>query len=239
MADNDILKEQRKARQDFLDLKKMQHGEMQPEPKPSEIAIEPKTFKEKRQNFWFHYKWHTVATIFTAIVLTILCVQCAGREKYDYDVVFFTYEACLDAQMDGVKEYLEQYSTDIDGNSEVNVNVINCSFSEISGSQYKNSILTKVQTQIIGNKEALIYILDDKAYEYLNNIVENGIFVGEKVTLNQEFYELTETEAFGSLPENLGIYLRRVEGTTYENDKDVKPIFEECEKVIDKIKNEP
>lgn len=239
MADNDILKEQRKARQDFLELKKMQHGEMQPEPKPSEIAIEPKTFKEKMQNFWFHYKWHTVATIFTAIVITILCVQCAGREKYDYDVVFFTYQACLDAQTDEIKEYLEQYSTDIDGNGEVNVNVINCSFSETADSQYKNSTLTKVQTQIIGNKEALIYILDDKAYEYLNNIAENGIFAGEKVTLNQAFYEFTETEDFGSLPENLGIYLRRVKGTAFENDENVKTFYKECEKVIEKIKNEP
>ena len=55
---NEILEAQRKARQDFLDLKKMQSGEITPPPKPSEEAVLPKTGKDKAKNFWFHYKWH-------------------------------------------------------------------------------------------------------------------------------------------------------------------------------------
>ena len=66
MADrkNDILEEQRRARQQFLELKKMQ--------KPSEVALEPKTLGEKAKNYWYHFKWHTIAAIFMAVVISFL-----------------------------------------------------------------------------------------------------------------------------------------------------------------------
>ena len=38
---NEILEEQRRARQEFSELKKMQNGEMAAPPKPSEVAIVP------------------------------------------------------------------------------------------------------------------------------------------------------------------------------------------------------
>ena len=62
MADNkknDIIEEQRRARAEFLRLKKMQSGEIDAGPKPSEVAIVPKTPKEKWDNFWFQYKCFT------------------------------------------------------------------------------------------------------------------------------------------------------------------------------------
>ena len=52
MADkksNDILEEQRRAREEFLKLKKMQQGELEAGPKPSEVAVAPKTAKEKAE----------------------------------------------------------------------------------------------------------------------------------------------------------------------------------------------
>jgi hypothetical protein len=49
---NDIIEEQRRARQEFLKLKQMQNGEIEPEAKPSEIAIKPTTFSEKWQELW-------------------------------------------------------------------------------------------------------------------------------------------------------------------------------------------
>ncbi len=239
MADNEILEQQRKARENFLKLKKMQQGEIAPEPKPSEIAMKPKTFKEKIQNFWFHYKWHTITLVFMTVVISILCAQCANREEYDFEVVYFAYNTVLDAQLDSVEEYLESYATDIDGNGEVNVNIINCSFSENSTPQYKNTVLAKIQTQIVGNRLAVMYIMDDKAYEYLNNAIQGGVFPTDKLAFGEDFYNKTLTEEYGKLPEGLGVSLRLIEGTTFEGDKKVEAIYKESEKVIEKIKNEP
>ena len=49
---NPIIAEQRRAREEFLKLKRMQSGEIPTEPKPSEIAVKPKTFTEKLKNIW-------------------------------------------------------------------------------------------------------------------------------------------------------------------------------------------
>ncbi len=238
MADNDILKEQRKARQDFLDLKKMQHGVMSPGPKPSEIAITPQTFEEKRKNFWFHYKWHTIGIAFLVIAITVMMVQCISREKSDLQVVYFTYDVCLETQVEKVEKYLEKYVTDIDGDGKVNVKIVNCSFAQDGEIQFRNDTLTKVQTQIIGNKQALLYIMDQQAYEYLNGVVEEGVFL-EEVKFSESFFKATETKEYGRLPKGLGIYLRRLKGTVFENDTEAKLIHKESKSIIDKIKNEP
>ena len=101
---NEILEEQRRARQEFLELKKMQSGEMKAPPKPSEVAIVPKTPKEKWDNFWFQYKWYVVAIVATVAVLTVLIAQCATKTKYDLQVVYFTYTTALDEQTEGIAD---------------------------------------------------------------------------------------------------------------------------------------
>ena len=239
MADKNILEEQKKAREDFLKLKKMQQGEIEPGPKPSEVAIKPKTFGEKLRNFWFYYRWHTIGIILSVLVLAIVCVQCAKREKTDFDVVYFAYEPCVDMQLDKVEEYLQGYASDINGDGEVKVQVINCSLSKRGDANYKNAILSKIQTQIIGNRETVMYIMDDEAYEYLNGVVDGGVFQGEKVSFGKEFFEKTKTQEFGYLPKDLGVYLRRIKGTNLENDKKVEIAINECKKVVEAIKNEP
>lgn len=236
MADNKILEEQRKARENFLQLKKMQHGEMKPEPKPSEVAVMPKTFKEKVQNYWFHFKWYTIGAIFLIVTIVFLTAQCANREQYDYTAVLFAYKGCIDVQTEKLEEYLEKYTTDVDGNGEVNVSIVNCSFTDGANVQYRNSMLTKVQTQIVANNEAVMYIVDKSAYEYMQNIIEGGLFEGEPLFLDQEFYQFTKSEEFGELPEGLMMTLRRIGGTTFENDEKAKSTYDECKKVIEKIK---
>ena len=237
MADNEILEEQRKARENFLQLKKMQQGEMKPDPKPSEVAVAPKTFKEKMQNYWFHFKWHTIGVVFLVVVISILTVQCATKEKYDYTAVLFAHEGCIDIQTEKLAEYLEKYTTDINGDGKVNVNIINCSFTEGGDRQYKSNMLTKVQTQIIGNKDSVIYVVDKRAYDYLQKTIEGGIFEGEPLVLDEEFYKFTENKDFGKLPDGLMLTLRRIKGTTFEKDEKAVKIYSECEKVLEKIKN--
>ena len=106
---NEILEDQRRAREEFLNLKKMQNGEMDAGPKPSEIALTPKTFKEKRENFWFQYKWHTIGIVASVAVFIILVAQCMSVPNYDLSVVYFTYTPVIDNHTDLVAEYFEQY----------------------------------------------------------------------------------------------------------------------------------
>ncbi len=233
---NDILEEQRRSREEFLRLKRMQNGEIPTDPKPSEEAILPKTPEEKIKNFWFHYKWHTIGIIATVIVLSILIAQCVNKPKYDYEIIYFSYTQVLDEQLDSVEEYFEKLGSDIDGNGEVNVQIVNCSVSNDKANySYRNTMLTKLQAMIAADEKAMLFITDPDSYKYF----EEGnidIFDGEPLPLNEDFYANTEDENFGKLIDNLQISKRKVSGTTLEKNDNVKIYSDEADKIIEKLK---
>ena len=237
---NEILEEQRKARQEFLELKKMQNGEMKAPPKPSEVAIVPKTPKEKWDNFWFQYKWYVVAIVAVATVLAVLITQCATRTKYDLQAVYFTYTTALDAQTEKVADYLKKYAEDTNGDGEINVQVVNVSFSKTTGdSQYRYTMLSKLQAMIAGDENAILYITDNDSYQYLNEISESGALLeGEPFKFGDDFYTATETEEFGKLPEGLQISCRRISKTTMENKKNAAKAYENANKLLEKLKSD-
>ena len=237
---NEILEEQRKARQEFLELKKMQNGEMKAPPKPSEVAIVPKTPKEKWDNFWFQYKWYVVDIVATAVVLAVLITQCATRTKYDLQAVYFTYTTALDAQTEKVADYLKKYAEDTNGDGEINVQVVNVSFSKTTGdSQYRYTMLSKLQAMIAGDENAILYITDNDSYQYLNEISESGALLeGEPFKFGDDFYTATETEEFGKLPEGLQISCRIISETTMENKKDAAKAYESANKLLEKLKSD-
>lgn len=236
---NDILAEQRKAREEFLRLKKMQSGEIEAGPKPSEVAFVPKTPKEKLANFWFQYKWHTIAVIASVILLTVLVAQCATRPVYDLEVVYFTYSPILDDQSAQVAEYFETFTKDLDGNGEVNVQVINCSMSDSSNDlQYRNTMLTKMQSLIVADEKALLFITDEKSIKYFDNIAKEsgGMFIEDPIPLGEAFYKATTTENFGSLPQGLQISCRKVSDTVLEKKSDIQKYKKESERILALLK---
>ena len=53
--ESDTLRQRRFAQQEFLKLKKMQSGELDAGPKPSEVYAAPSTFSEKFKNIWIYF----------------------------------------------------------------------------------------------------------------------------------------------------------------------------------------
>lgn len=236
---NEILEEQRRARQEFLELKKMQSGEMEAPPKPSEVAIVPKTPKEKWDNFWFQYKWYVVAIMAVTVVLAVLITQCATRTKYDMEVVYFTYTAALDEQTNAMAKYIAGYAEDVNGDGEINIQVVNCSFNGKSGdTQYRYTMMTKLQAMIAGDQNAMLFITDEDSYKYLADLSNgDGLFDGEPFMLGEEFYKATETDSYGKLPEGLRIACRRVSDTVLESKKGSADAYTNAEKTLEAIKS--
>ena len=235
---NDILEEQRKAREEFLKLKKMQHGEISAPPKPSEVAILPKTPKEKLANFWFQYKWHIIAIFALGVVLAVMITQCATRVKYDLEVIYFTYTPVFDEQTNQIAAYMESLAEDVNKDGEVHVQVINCSYEKTSGnSQYNYSVLTKLQTLLAGDENALLFITQEDSYEYLNQIGDDTLFTGEPYFLGESFYAATRSESLGDLPEGLQISCRRVTETTLAKRKNIQEIYASSLGLLEALQN--
>lgn len=230
---SETIKQQRKARKDFLELKKMQSGQLDAGPKPSEVAIVPKTFKEKLAHLWFYHGVTIISVIVAAAVLAVMITQCATREKYDLKVVLYT-SSYVDTETDKyIADYLSQYIEDINGDGKANIQVINCSYAkQEENTQYEYTVSTKLQAVIAGEANALIFITDKTTDEKLNNI-STDIFDGEPLLLDEEFYENCDKATYTKLPEGLMISCRTIEGTTLEHDENVKTYYNESRKIMD------
>lgn len=238
---NSIIEEQRRAREEYLKLKKMQQGELETGPKPSEVAIVPKTPMEKLKNIWFHDKWFIIGGLLMAIVISVLVAQCATREKYDLEVVVFSYSVVGDVNMQKMAEYFEQYCEDIDGNGEVNVQVINCSYNKNSNDrQYQMTMSQKLTSIIAADANALLFVTDSESYDYLNNLSdENKFFDSEPVVLGEKFYDYCLVEdAFSYMPEGLQISCRDIEGKTISNDEEISKVYKQSQNILNGIKSE-
>ena len=236
---NETLAQQRKARQDFLELKKMQQGEMDAGPKPSEVAVKPVTLKEKWQNYWFHSKWQTLAAIFAIVSLAILISQCASRKDWDMQVVYFTYSPVIDQQTEEIANYLESISKDLNGDGEVNITVRNLSISPESGNaQYTNTALSTLYSYITVEEEAILFITDASSETHFEKDAVQNFFGTEQVKLNEKFYKETESKEFGKLPDGLQIACRRVDDTVISKKENVGKIYKESLAIIEKLKQD-
>lgn len=234
--ESETLSQRKQAQKEFLELKKMQSGEMAPPPKPSEVAIMPKNFREKMQNYWYHFRWRIVVIVSIVALMAVLICQCATKTKWDMNIVYFTYTPVLDEQTRLIADYFEGICEDINGDGKVNITVSNCSIpKDNSNVQYKNTILTKLQALISAEPNALLFITDSESISYFDAEALEGFFITDQIKLDEEFYNATESEAFGKLPEGLQIACRKVEGTFIEKHKDVEKVYKECTEILEKL----
>ena len=239
---NEIIEEQRKARQEFLKLKQMQSGELKPEAKPSEIEVKPTTFMGKLENFWYHYKVHTLLIFFLTVVIAFVTVQCATREKYDFSVMYFAFEAAAPVQLEKAEAYFEKYAEDLDGNGEVNVKIVDCSFnSELRDMNYRHASLSKVQSVIMAEESTVVFLIDESAKEHFEKALDYSLFEGDLIKMSPEFYKETSKktpEGVLSFPDNLMLGLRIIDGTALEKSEEAREAFLAGEKLYNKIKEQ-
>ena len=215
----------------------MRQGLIEVEQKDEAAVIIPKTSKEKLQNYWYHFKWHTIGAVALIIVITVMCVQCATREKYDFITIVLTHSAIESGRMEKIEEYLEQFAEDVDGDGKVSVQVVDCSIVDNNpNSPLNQTAMAKLQSMIAAEPKAVLYIFDDKGYETLSSISEQGILDAESLILPEDFYKACNgKEDYEKLPKELKISYRRVGGTLLEKDKTANEVYKVCKKIYDEI----
>ncbi|MBQ0083997.1 MAG: hypothetical protein KBS52_04455 [Clostridiales bacterium] len=240
---NEILEQQRKARREFIELKKMQSGEIAPPPKPSEEAKAPETAAEKRQNFWYHYKWQTIAVIAVILVLAIGIAECVKRPDYDAKIVVCTESFNIPELLNAYEDYIKEFTSDINGDGEVNVLIIDCAYTTKGkfDSEYVSSLSSKLQALIATDGEIQLFIVDDAKKEYLNSISSTvGDFFVDEAPLGAELYEKLNAIAKAedlTVPQSLIIGRRVVKGTLIENVKNIEKYTENSDSILQKIKS--
>ncbi len=72
-------------------------------------------------NFWYHYKWHTIIALFALIVLLVGTLQMCSREKEDINILYAGPLFITDSMQSELEAALEAGAvSDFDGNGETN-----------------------------------------------------------------------------------------------------------------------
>lgn len=235
---NEILEEQRRAREEFLKLKKMQNGQaVEAEP---EFKAEEMTISQKADNFWYHYKWYVIGLLALVFSIAFMLVQCMSKEKYDLEIVYFSYTATVDTQTEKIAEYFEKFAEDIDGDGKANIQVINCSLNpDVGDRRYRDSILQKIQARIMSGEKSLLYITDSESIKYFD-LMETTVPLFEENTcaLGSDFYEAAKLAGVPPLPEGLTLRVRNISGTLLEMKSDTEKNYNESVRILEAIKEQ-
>lgn len=233
IMDNKILEQQRRDREEFIRLKKMQSGEIEA-PKPQESA--PLSGTEKIKNNWYHDKWFIIIGLAVAVLLAVTLVQCFSKPKYDLEVVLYSSSPIYTTNAERIGDYLEQFCEDIDDDGKVNILVTNCSYNEDGENQdYERNHTVKLQAVLASNANALLYITDDTGYDYLNSIAPDELFEGKPLKLGQEFYDFCNKDQYFPLPEGLQISCRTIKDTLISKNKNIDTYYKESKKILDSL----
>ncbi|MBQ8740298.1 MAG: hypothetical protein IJY79_01960 [Clostridia bacterium] len=236
--ESDTLRQRKFAQQEFLRLKKMQQGELDAGPKPSEVAA-PLTFGEKLKNIWYHDKFAIVVIGILIVAIALLVTQCATKTKYDATIVVFTYEITGDPNCVKMGEYLKPYCTDINNDGEININVVNCSINDNDGNNdYNYTNRSKMQSLLATDASALLFITDDDSYEYLMSLSDNiSLFEGEPIEFEGDFYKYCVDEnGFYETPDDLQISCRTISGTAIADDKNIDTYYAQAQAILNGLK---
>lgn len=87
---------------------------------------------KKLENFWYHYKWHSIVAAFLIIVITICSFQMCSKTKYDIHIIYAgTHEIKHTAKDGDLSPYLNMTKSlkkvceDFDNDGNVNINLLN------------------------------------------------------------------------------------------------------------------
>ncbi|MBR4910809.1 MAG: hypothetical protein IKZ47_05765 [Clostridia bacterium] len=230
---SETISQQRKAREEYLELKRMQNGELEPPPPPSSEVVLPKTFKEKVKNYWYFYRWIVIGSVFTAVVIAICVAQCMARVKPDIYLTVYAQEYISDADAEKISEYFQKYCEDVNNDGKTYVEINNCSYATDGNPQVIVAKKDKFNATFVAEETAFLYILDRKTFESFKDIATYSKAFEEKtVTLGDDFYNYCDSDDGVPLPKGLKLYMRIV---SKPKNKTVAQYKSAAEKVFNEI----
>lgn len=235
---SETLSQRDKARKDFLELKEMQRKAEQGNTE-EHIAysgeIKPKTFKEKAGHFLYYHWKSLVGTIAIIAVVAIATVSCINKKTPDIKIVIYDNRILADMYTPAIEDYFEKYCADYNGDGEVVVSVINCTYETgVSSAQYQQTMMQRLQGIIVTDTECMLVITSDAGYNYFSEYLSNTL-LGEGVPLPESYYEECTLSEDLPIPQGMSIYCRNIKDTLIEDNETAKQAVTNGADFMDKL----
>ena len=226
-----------------------------------EVEI-PSTSKEKIQNFWYHYKWHSVVALVLVFAILICSLQLCTRSKYDAYILYAGSKNIGRTTTDGdiaeiakVISTLEKLTEDFDENGEKRVSFTNYYF--LTPEEYKSNpdandglLATdqKTLSNVLDHSEYYLVFISVGVYEQYKTVSDSERFIDLSgfATYNQdvEFYapnaiklsslDAYKLEGLSILPEDTLICIRHPDVMASKS-KDHLKHLENAQKILTSI----
>lgn len=194
--------------------------ELQPPKKPEA----PKTPKGKWENYWYHYKWPTLAAIAAVIALTVIIVQIVTKPKYDYTFVLATNRSLINVDVETLTDELAKYGRDINGDGEVKVQVDYINMDVTTGMATTSN--TKLMAHLSAG-DVMFFVFQKDSYDtFIKNLRNSGTDTffspieldAEGISSDEGYWNwkgsaIQQDKSMARLPEDLYFGVRQAIGT--------------------------
>ena len=142
-------------------------------------------YGEKPKRFtsaWFEYVWeyykiHIIVTLLVIIAVVYTWIAIASATKYDFYLCIAGDKYITDENKEDLKEVLKDKITDINGDGEINIEILDYSTSsEIKDIEFENAMKTKLELELQAG-DSFLYIVSKKvADDLVANPAANDFF---------------------------------------------------------------
>lgn len=144
---------------------------------------QPKTFKGKWDNFWYHYKLLVIGIVVIVGLATFLIYDIATKTKYDITIMLASSHE-LSTPIDNIEEFqtqISEYAKDYNSDNEINISLSDIRVNENADAMTLQANIAKFMVSLSSVND-IIYIFDENLY---NQCVDQGATF---VDLSQYFY---------------------------------------------------
>jgi len=179
----------------------------------ADIAVK-QPFKAKLENFWYHYKWHSIVALFIVIVVTICTLQMCKRTSYDIHIIYAGDHEIRKTSSGSTSPYedillsLSNVVDDFDGDGEVNINLLNLFV-----------INEQEKEELLGKNEGLT--INESLVREDTKTLEQTLVYGEHYIcfLSERIFREYDSEFEGAIFASLEPYADKSKSYEYANDR--------------------
>lgn len=228
------------------------------------VSIKKGKFLSWLDNFWYHYKWHTLIAAFVILVLTVCTVQMCGKESYDMHILYAGGHSFGRVSEDGdypeytkAKNTLKSFVSDYDDNGDVEFSLRDLfipnqdDMKGMSESEFQLAYNDReaMKTLFLSSDYYLCFISVEvyegytrpEALRNLTGFVEDGVNVEYYKDTPYAIYlnstNFSNLAGFSELPDDTLIVLRSTAGSTHINKSSNEKQYKRAEETLIKILN--
>lgn len=193
---------------------------------------EKKDFQSKWENYWYYYKYHTLAAVFVIIMIGVFVHDKLQQVDYDYRISAVTDYNLAEEQLDRLEEAFAGLADDRNGDGEVHVLVSNYTITK-DGNENPQVEMAN-QTKFMADLEtgdSLIFIYSDNVYDIYKDDMIFDVKDKTQVKLS-ECKANTESDL-----NDLNIAMRVFGGTSLEKKDKLKEYYKDSQKLLEKFTN--